>query len=125
MPTVPPFIAVVDDEESVRRALGRLMRAAGFVVESYPSGAAFLHGLESRVPACVVLDLHMPGVSGFEVQAQIARSGRRVPCVVVTGHDSPAIRARVLNAGAHAFLRKPVDEVTLLDAVNAAIAGPP
>jgi FixJ family two-component response regulator len=69
------LIAVVDDEENVRRALERLFRSAGICVETFPSGAEFLEALKTREPDCVVLDLHMPGVNGFEVQ----RGSRRQP----------------------------------------------
>lgn len=121
MPKAPPLIAVVDDEESVCKALQRLIRSAGFAVETFPSGAEFLQSVQDHEPACVVLDLHMPKVNGFEVQVQLARSGAHVPVVVMTGHDTPEARARAIGQGAKAYLRKPVDDMMLLDAINAAI----
>ena len=72
-------------------------------------------------PDCVVLDLHMPGINGFDVQARIAESRFRPPVIAVTGHDSPEAQARVLEAGASAYLRKPVDKATLLDAIATAV----
>ena len=122
MAQTTPMIAVVDDEDMVRMALGRLIRAAGFQVETFSSGAEFLVSTQRRQPHCVVLDLRMPRVSGFRVQEALAAAGLRLPIVIITGDDSPEIRARALAQGAHAYLRKPVDEATLLDAIESAIA---
>ena len=115
-------MAVVDDEESVRRALDRLIRSAGLDVETFPSGAEFLQSLESHSPDCVVLDLHMPCVNGFEVQARLRESGSRLPVVVITGHDTDETRERVMRAGVAAYLLKPVDERVLLDTISTAVA---
>jgi len=119
-----PLIAVVDDEEPVRIALRRLLRSTDLDVETFPSGAEFLDSLKSHQPDCVVLDLHMPRVNGFAVQARLAETGIRLPIVVITGHDSEETRARALAGGVSAYLRKPVDDETLLDAISAAIAHP-
>jgi len=115
-----PFIAVVDDEEPVRTALMRLMRSAGLSVEAFGSGAEFLQSLETRLPDCVVLDLHMPDMDGFNVQARLARKWAALPVIIVTGHDLPRARERAMAAGASAFLRKPVHDRILLDAISAA-----
>jgi FixJ family two-component response regulator len=115
-------IAVVDDEESVRKALSRLMGTAGYDVKTFESGDAFLACVAAqRAPDCLVLDLHMPGLSGFDVQARLARTTPAIPIVVITGHDIPEAGERVLAAGASAYLRKPVDGQVLLDAVASAI----
>ena len=89
-----PLVAIVDDEEPIRKALTRLLRSAGLDVESFPSGGDFLASLPNHRPDCVVLDLHMPVVSGFDVQTRLADSG--VPVVIITGHDSDETRARAL-----------------------------
>jgi len=115
-------VAIVDDEESVRRAIGRLIRSAGIDVETFPSGAEFLQSLESHSPDCVLLDLHMPGLNGFEVQARLKEAQSPVPIVVITGHDTDESRERVTKAGVAAYLRKPVDEKILLDTISAAVA---
>jgi len=115
------LIAVVDDEESVRKALHRLLRSAGFAVETFSSGAEFLESVRDHEPACVVLDLHMPQLSGFEVQASLAGAGARVPVVIITGHDTPEARDRVMAQGAKSYLRKPVDDLALLAAIRSAI----
>jgi FixJ family two-component response regulator len=113
-------VAVIDDDESVRKALKRLLRAANLDADTFASGREFLNSLAARVPDCVVLDLHMPGMNGLDVQQQLARSGLRVPIVVITGHDEPQARAHCLSAGAAAYLRKPLDDETLLDAIHRA-----
>ena len=120
-----PLIAVVDDEEPVRIALRRLLRSAEFDVETFPSGAEFLDSLKSHQPDCVVLDLHMPRVNGFAVQDQLAEVGSRLPIIVITGHDSAETRERVLAGEVSAYLRKPVDDQMLLDAIAIAIKGKP
>jgi len=116
-----PLIAIVDDEESVRRALKRLIISAGLDVVAFCAGREFLDALPWRRPSCIVLDLHMPGMSGFEVQSHLADAGHRIPVVVITGHDTPDSRARALAAGAAAYLQKPVQGALLLDAISTAI----
>ena len=114
------FIAVVDDEEPVRKALMRLMRSVGLSVETFGSGAAFLESIDTRLPDCVVLDLRMPQMDGFSVQASLARKCAALPVIILTGHDLPQDRERAMQGGASAFLRKPVLDRTLLDAISAA-----
>lgn len=114
-------IAVVDDESSVRKALERLIRSAGMTVATFASGDEFLAAVALAVPDCVVLDLHMPGATGFEVLVRLARLAIRVPVVVITGHDSPEARQRAMAGGAAAYLLKPVDERALLEAIAAAL----
>jgi len=115
-----PHIAVVDDEEPIRKALMRLMRSAGLSVETFGSGPEFLKSIETRLPDCVVLDLHMPQMNGFTVQAHLARKHAALPVIIVTGHDLPNARDRAMAGGASAFLRKPVLGRTLLGAIAAA-----
>jgi len=91
-------------------------------VETFSSGGEFLDGVGAREPDCLVLDLHMPGLNGFDVQARLKECGRRVPVVVITGHDAPESRQRALAGGASEYLLKPVDEQALLDAIAAAVA---
>jgi FixJ family two-component response regulator len=120
-----PLVTIVDDEESVRKALSRLIRAAGFDVETFASGAEFLSATHPRRPQCLVLDLRMPHVSGFDVQQALALANRRLPIVIVTGDDSLDSRERALKLGAKAYLRKPVDDAILLDAIRTAIGTAP
>ncbi len=115
------LIAVVDDEESVRIALRRLLRSASLNVETFSSGLEFLDSLKEHQPDCLILDLHMPQVNGFAVQARLAERSPRVPTVVITGRDSEENRGRALAGGAAAYLRKPVDDKALLDAIDKAV----
>jgi FixJ family two-component response regulator len=117
-----PHVAVVDDEEPIRKALKRLMRSAGLSVETFGSGPEFLQSLDTRLPDCVLLDLHMPHMNGFSVQAHLARKCAALPVIIVTGHDLPNARERAMAGGASAFLRKPVLDRTLLGAISAATA---
>ena len=117
-----PHVVVVDDEHSICIALQRLIRSAGMGVTTYESGEDFLRDLTSQNPDCVVLDLHMPKVTGFEVQTRIAQMSRQVPVVIITGHDTPEAHARAIANGAAAYLLKPVDDQMLLDTIAQVIA---
>lgn len=121
MPGNSPIVAVVDDEEDVRHALHRLLRSAGFEVLVYGSGNDFLRHAQDSAPDCVVLDLHMRGQSGFEVQQEIAARRLDIPVVVLTGNDTAENRARALANGAREYLCKPVDDEALISAIVAAM----
>lgn len=123
--SVVPFIAVVDDEEPIRKALKRLLRAAGLEAEGYASGQAFLDDAASRRPDCVLVDLHMPSMSGQQLLTHIRKMAGRPPVVVITAHDAPETRDECLAAGAAAYLRKPLDDRLLLNAINAALSRRP
>jgi FixJ family two-component response regulator len=110
-------IAVVDDEAPVRKALGRLLRSAGFVVTTFGSGNEFLDSLAVRRPDCVILDLHLPGLSGLEIQQLLSQKQISVPCIIITGKDEPGTAERALACGSAAYLRKPVEEETLLSTI--------
>src|SRR4030095_6815737 len=97
-------VAVIDDDESVRKALKRLLRAVNLDADAFASGREFLDSMASHVPDCVVLDLHMPGMSGLDVQGQLARKDLQIPIVVITGHDEPQARAQCAAPGAAAML---------------------
>jgi FixJ family two-component response regulator len=114
-------VAIVDDEDTVRRALERLFRSAGIESEVFSGGGSFLDSLRSHHPDCVVLDLHMPGVTGFDVQARLRELDLNIPVVVITGHDTPESRGRVRELGAAVYLRKPVAAKALLEAIENAI----
>jgi CheY-like chemotaxis protein len=115
-----PFIAVVDDEEPIRKALKRLLRAAGLEAEGYASGQEFLREAGRRPPDCVLLDLHMPSMGGLDLLGHI----HQTPVVVITAHDQPGTREQCLAAGASAYLRKPIDDRLLLNAISAALRKP-
>jgi two-component system response regulator FixJ len=112
-------VHIVDDDEALRRALHRLLRASGYTAPTYATAAAFLEAAP-RLTGCVLLDLRMPDIDGLEVQAQLTRRGIRLPVIVVTGHGDIPTAVQVMKAGALDFLEKPIDEDGLLAAVRAA-----
>jgi FixJ family two-component response regulator len=111
------LIAIVDDDASVRRALSRLLSAAGHAVQDFACGAELLRALALTTPSCIVLDLHMPGVNGFEVQAALAEDGWRIPIIVITADPAQGTVNRALSMGAVACLEKPVDSSKLLETI--------
>ena len=115
-------VAVVDDDDSVRSALQRILKVQNISAEGFASGEQFLASLPQATPDCVILDLHMPGLSGLEVQQRISDAGHRLPVVVVTGHHENGLRQRCISAGASVYLRKPVDALVLRQAIDQAIA---
>ncbi|MEO8438752.1 MAG: response regulator [Spartobacteria bacterium] len=115
-------VAVLDDEPQMRKALRRLLVTHGFRVDEYAHGDEFLRALPSHPSDCLVLDLHMPEVSGFHVLAAFANPRAAMPIVVITGHDAPGTAEQVHALGASAFLTKPVDESALLSAIRSVIA---
>ncbi len=121
MPAQARFVAVVDDEEPIRKALCRLLRACGIAAEGFASGQVFLDSLAARRADCLILDLRMPGFGGLQVLQQLQSFSRTLPTIVITGHDEPGTRANCLSAGAVAYLRKPFDEESLLEAIDVAV----
>jgi len=111
-------VAVVDDDESVRRALARLLRSESIEVTGYGSGTEFLEGFGSIEPHCVILDLHMPNLDGFDVLRHFARLQYRCPVIVMTGHDSPKARSESLSLGAMKYLAKPLDAELLVTTIR-------
>ena len=116
-----PLIAIVDDDESIRRSVKRLMMSAGLRAESYSSGQELLHAIKTNLPDCLVLDVQMPGMNGLEIQDRLAASGIRVPIVFVTGYEDSMAEARALKAGAAAFLYKPFSNRSLLEVVSTTV----
>jgi len=117
-------IAVVDDEASVRTALRRLLRLADYDVATFECGESFLSSLTALRPDCAILDVHMPGISGFDVSARLRAAHIDLPVVFITASDDVALEQAALNAGC-ALLRKPFSNDALLDAVGAALRSKP
>ncbi|HEY6124622.1 MAG TPA: response regulator [Steroidobacteraceae bacterium] len=120
-----PHIAVVDDEESVRLALARMLRASSFDVSIYRSGEEFLESLKSAIPDCVVLDFQMPGLTGRDIQRALSVAKVALPIIIVTAHDQPSLREKVLADGAVAYFTKPLRRDTLIAALDQAIRRAP
>jgi FixJ family two-component response regulator len=116
------IISIVDDDQSVRQSLASLLRSVGFAVRAFGSAEDFLKAGQPGATGCLLLDLRMPGMSGLELQQQLAAAGVRVPIVFLTAHGDEEARARALRAGAVAFLTKPFSENALLDAVRVALS---
>ena len=117
------YVAVVDDDLSVRKALVRLLQAREFEAEAYESAEAFLISLKNRAPACLILDLHMPTFSGLDLSHYLRRRGIDIPRVVITAHNEPGLQEQALLADASAVLTKPLTEKVLIASIHAAIAG--
>jgi FixJ family two-component response regulator len=116
----PLLVAVVDDDEAVRRAFVRLLRSADFDALSFASARAFLSAFYALNVDCVVVDLHMPEMTGLDLQIHLRSThpDATPPVLILTGHDDPDVRARCIAAGAQAFLQKPVDSETLLQEIR-------
>ena len=122
MKKTPQLVCIVDDDASLRRALGRLVRSFGFEVELFASGRECLDGSAIERSACLILDVSMPGMDGFEVLALLQASGRNVPTVLISAYDDKNYLDMARSAGAVAYLRKPCDEKLLLGAINQSLA---
>jgi FixJ family two-component response regulator len=116
-----PIVFVVDDDLSVRRSTERLIRSAGLAVQTFGSAREFLKNPQSGRPACLVLDVRMPGLSGMDLQHELSHSGTDIPIIFITGHGDIPMSVRAMKAGAAEFLTKPFRSRNLLDAINAAI----
>ena len=116
-------IAILDDEEAFRRALSRLLRAHDHHVFAYDTGEALLGAVRARRFDCLLLDLNMPGMSGFDVLAELGRNPASPPVIAITGNDDPDFAERALGLGAFACQRKPVGAAALLETIRRACAG--
>jgi FixJ family two-component response regulator len=116
-----PVVAIVDDDASVRRALGRLLRAAGYRTETFADAEAFLAHIERHTPTCLILDVRMPGLSGLELHDRLLAEHRQIPTIFITGHGDVTMAERAIKAGAAGFLLKPFEDAQLLEAVRGAL----
>jgi len=115
------IVFVVDDDESVRESLGGLIRSAGLRVETFASAQQFLAGPRADAPSCLVLDVHLPGLSGLELQKRMAEANIEFPIIFITGRGDIPTTVRAMKAGAVEFLTKPFRDHDLLDAIGQAI----
>lgn len=121
MSELPDVVYVVDDDPSIRRSLERLFRSVGHECVSFSSAIEFLRSERRDVPACLVLDVRLPGASGLDLQRQMAEAKVSIPIVFLTGHGDVPLSVRAMKAGAVDFLTKPFHEQELLDAVRRAL----
>lgn len=115
------MVAIVDDDELFRRSVQRLIGSAGFRVETFDSAEDFLARGNLHGTACAILDMRLPGLNGIDLQRRLIARPRPMPIVFVSAHNDAIVRANTLRAGAIAFLEKPFDDNTLLDALHRAI----
>ncbi|MBV9492481.1 MAG: response regulator [Verrucomicrobia bacterium] len=120
----PTQIVVVDDDPSISLALKRLLTAAGFDATTFGSAEALLQAGVTTDVDCLILDVHLPGLSGFELRRRLVNVGAATPVIFITAHDEPAVRAQAEQAGAVAYLVKPFPGRGLLAAVNRAVRPP-
>src|SRR5262244_3341171 len=118
----PATIFLVDDDASVRRALARLIRSAGYRVEAFASARDFLdRGPAADGPACLVLDIRMPGLTGLDLQGELQKNDSILPIIFITGYGDIPMSVKAMKAGAVDFLTKPFREQDMLDAIQAAL----
>ena len=117
----PAIVHVVDDDESMRRAVPALLRSVGIDCRTYETCQQFLEASLPDAPACLLLDVRLPGLSGLDFQAQLAGHGIDLPVIMITGHGDVPMSVRAMKAGAVDFLTKPFRDQDLLDAVSAAL----
>jgi FixJ family two-component response regulator len=117
-----PLISVVDDDSSVRDSVRGLLRSVSFAVVVFASAEEFLSSDRARETDCLILDVRMPGMSGFELQSRLVGSYPQMPVIFITAHGDEELRSRALRAGAVDFLLKPFSEEALLTAVQAALS---
>ncbi|SFK99926.1 Response regulator receiver domain-containing protein [Mesorhizobium albiziae] len=125
MESRPQTVAVVEDDPSMRRSVRRLLNAYGFAVEEFPSAEAFLGRDPDSCAECVVLDIHLPGMSGLELRSRLTAAGSPLPVIFFTAIDDDAVRIAALQLGCVAFLRKPFPAELLIDAIIKALSGVP
>jgi FixJ family two-component response regulator len=118
MPRTPRTIGIIEDDSSVRRALCRLVRSAGLKAEAFASAEEFLQGGGGPALTCLIIDVHLPGMSGLDLQEKLKAEGRAVPVLVITAYGDEQVRQRALAAGAIAVLDKPFADRAVLEAVE-------
>ena len=115
------LVSVVDDDESVRESLPDLLNEFGYAVRAFSSAEAFLSSDCVDRTKCLILDVMMPGMTGFDLQQELTRRGQKVPVIFISAHKDEALRSRAFKQGAVRFLNKPFSDTALLDALNAAL----
>jgi FixJ family two-component response regulator len=122
MPGVLPVIVVVEDDASMSQAIERILRAGGFTSVTFASAEVALDSDVATTASCLVIDIHLPGMSGFDLYRRLAMVDEEAPVIFITAHDEPAVREEVERMGACGYLPKPFSGRALLDAVTQAMA---
>jgi FixJ family two-component response regulator len=117
------MIYVIDDDESVRKAFQRLLRSVKLEAETFSSAEEFLKSEKPNKNSCIIIDIRMPGLTGFDLQRKLMAQGSRIPVIVISASDDAQVREQARDLGAVAFFRKPIDDQALLDAITWAISG--
>ena len=117
------LVSVVDDDEFFRESMRRLIRSLGYTVEAFPSAADFLASRGLDETACLIADIHMPGMTGVELYACLIEAGHKIPTILVTAYPDEGTQARVLKDGIVCYLLKPFDDNDLMDCVRKAVEG--
>ncbi len=121
MTTIDPVVYVVDDNESICRALQRLLESAGIETVTFTSPQTFLDAPRPRPVSCLVLDIRMPQIDGFRLHERLTAEGCSIPTIFITAHDNPKNKLKAEKAGAVAYITKPFDDETLLGAIRSAL----
>ena len=115
-------ISIVDDDQSVREAMARLIKSHGYIVRTFDSGSSLLNSEQCSDADCLIADVQMPGMTGLELHDRLVAAGERVPTILITAHPDEAVRLRALRGGVRCYLIKPIDEGDLLRCVRSAVA---
>lgn len=114
-------ICIVDDDLSVLKAMGRLLKSMGFTAETFSSGMDFLGNCKLSTCDCLITDIRMPGMNGFELWGKLAKLGSKIPVIFITAYEDPRAHEKAMEEGAVAYLQKPLDDQVLLDAIDMAL----
>ena len=120
-----PLISVIEDDDSVRESLRRLIKSVGYAVQSFSSAEQFLKSNQLQQTRCLILDVKLPGMDGLELQRQLTADRRDIPVIFITAHGDDAARVRALRNGALEYLFKPFSEEALLDAIHMSLTARP
>jgi FixJ family two-component response regulator len=120
-----PVISIIDDDPSVREATRSLVRSLGYQAQAFSSAEEYLQSNHVESSSCLITDLHMPGMSGADLQDRLLADGRHIPIIFMTAYFEDRIRDQVMDAGAFGFLRKPFDDESLIACLDKALSGGP
>jgi len=116
------LISIVDDDQSFRDSMRRLLKSHGYTVAVFPSAAEFLASTQLHATACLVADIHMPAMTGAELYQHLIAAGHAIPTILITAHPEDSVRQRMLSLGVGCYLHKPLDEAVLIDCLRRAFA---